>query len=50
MPQLQNIPPYIFQQDVSPAHFHCEVRQYLNTVSPERWIGRASGIGQPLML
>ena len=26
MPQLQNIPTLIFQQDVSPAHFHCEVR------------------------
>jgi hypothetical protein len=29
---LQNIPTFIFQQDRSPAHFHCEVRQYLNTV------------------
>jgi len=32
VPQLQNIPTFIFQQDESPAHFHCEVRQYLNTV------------------
>jgi hypothetical protein len=36
---LQNIPTFIFQQDGSPAHFHCEVRQYLNTVLPGRWIG-----------
>jgi hypothetical protein len=42
MPQLRNIPTFIFQQDGSPAHFHCEVRQYLNTVLPGRWIGRAS--------
>ena len=45
MPQLQNIPTFIFQQDGSPAHFHWEVRQYLNTVLP----GRASGNDQPLM-
>jgi len=36
MPQLQNIPMFIFQQDESLAHFHCEVRQYLNTVLPGR--------------
>jgi hypothetical protein len=30
MQQLQNKPTFIFQQDGSPAHFHCEVRQYLN--------------------
>jgi hypothetical protein len=34
MPQLQNIPTFLFQQDGSPAHFHCEVGQYLNTVLP----------------
>jgi hypothetical protein len=34
MPQLQNIQTFILQQDRSPAHFHCEVRQYLNTVFP----------------
>jgi len=32
------------------AHFHCEVRQYLNTVLPGRWIGRASGNDQSLLL
>jgi len=41
---------FIFQQDGSPAHFHREVRQYLNTVLPGRWIGRASGNDHPLML
>jgi hypothetical protein len=34
----------------SPAHFHCEVRQYLNTVLPGRWIQLASGNDQPLLL
>jgi hypothetical protein len=50
IPQLQNIPKFIFQQDGSPAHFQCEVCQYLNTVLPGCWIGRASGNDQPLML
>jgi hypothetical protein len=47
---LQNIPTFVFQEDGSPAYFHCEVRQYLNTVLPVRWKGRASGNDQPLML
>jgi hypothetical protein len=50
MPKLQNILTFIFQQEGRPTHFHFEVRQYLNTVLPERWIGRASGNDQPLML
>jgi hypothetical protein len=50
MPQLQNIPAFIFQQDGRPAHFHCVVRRYLNTVLAGRLIGRASGNDQPLML
>ena len=50
MPQLQNVPTFIFQQDGSPAHFHCEVYQYLNTVLPGCWIGHASGNDQPLLL
>ena len=45
-----NIPPFLSQQDVSPALFHREVRQYLNTVLPRRWIVRPSGNDQPLML
>jgi hypothetical protein len=44
------MPTFILQQDGSPAHFHCEVRHYLNTVLPGRWIGLASGNDQPLML
>jgi hypothetical protein len=50
VPQLQNIPTFIFQQDGSSAHFLCEVRQYLNAVLPGRWIGRASGNDQPMIL
>jgi hypothetical protein len=49
MPQLQNIQTFIFQQEGSPAHLHCEVRQYLNIVLPGIWIGRASGNDKPLM-
>ena len=48
--QLQNIPALIFQQDGSPTHLHCAVLHYLNTVLPLRWIVRASGNDQPLML
>jgi hypothetical protein len=41
----------IIQQDGSPAaHFQCEVRQFLNTVLPGCWIGRASGNDQQLSL
>jgi hypothetical protein len=50
MPQLQNVLTFIFQQDESPTHYHCEVHQYLNTVLPECWIGLASGNYQQLML
>jgi hypothetical protein len=50
VPQLQNLPTFIFQQYGSPARFHCEVRQYLNTVLPGHWIGRASGNDKPLLL
>jgi hypothetical protein len=50
MPQSQNIPMFIFQQDGSPTHFQCEVRRYLNTMLPGRWIECASGNDQPLML
>jgi len=49
IPHLQNILMFIFQRDGSPAHFHCEVREYLNTVLPGCWTGRASGNDQPLM-
>jgi hypothetical protein len=34
-----HVPTFVFRRDGSPAHFHCEVRQYLNTVLPGRWMG-----------
>lgn len=49
MPQLLNND-FIFQQDGCPAHYHNEVRQYLNTELPRRWIGRASEEDQHIML
>jgi hypothetical protein len=36
----KHVPTFIFQQDGSLAHFHCEVRQYLNSVT--RTLDRAS--------
>jgi hypothetical protein len=52
LPQLQNIPTFmfIFQHDRSPAHFHCEVHQHLNTVLPGCWIRHASENEQQLMI
>jgi len=50
MAHWQNIPTFLFQQDGTSAYFYCEVRQYLNTVLPGRWIGRASGNDLPLLL
>jgi len=50
MLQLQNILIFIFQQDGSPACFHCEVCHYLSTALPGCWVGRASGNDKPLML
>jgi hypothetical protein len=47
---LQNIQMFVFQQDGSPTHLYCEVRQYLNTVLPGHWIGRVSGNDQQWML
>jgi hypothetical protein len=47
---LYLLPTSIFQQDGSPARFHCEVRQYLNAVLPGLWVGRASGNDQHLIL
>lgn len=36
-----------FQQDGAPAHYSRLVRQYLNIVFPNRWIGRAGPIAWP---
>ena len=35
----ENSDSYVFQQDGCPAHFHNDVRDYLNTNLPQRWIG-----------
>jgi hypothetical protein len=36
-----------FQQDCTPPHYLKEVREYLNTRFPGRWIGRAAPIAWP---
>jgi hypothetical protein len=36
-----------FQQDAAPPHYLEEVREYLNTRFPDRWIGRAAPIAWP---
>ena len=33
-------PDFIFQQDGAPAHWHLNVRNFLNEKVPQRWIGR----------
>lgn len=41
-PQLEEGEPenFIWQQDGAPPHWHMEVRDWLNDVVPDRWIGR----------
>lgn len=40
-PQLQEEPEnFIWQQDGAPPHWHISVRNWLNDVVPDRWIGR----------
>lgn len=36
--------PLYFQQDGAPPHWTTQVRQYLNDIFPERWIGRSGPI------
>lgn len=36
-----------FQQDGCPAHYGINVREYLDLVFPNRWIGRGGGINWP---
>jgi hypothetical protein len=36
-----------FQQDGAPPHYLAEVREYLNTRFPGRWIGREAPIAWP---
>lgn len=38
--QLADIDDSFFQQDGAPPHFALDVREFLNTTFPERWIGR----------
>ena len=39
----------VFQQVGCPVHFHTDVRDYLNTNLPQRWIGRFGQEGVALM-
>ena len=36
-----------FQQDGAPPHYQRDVRQYLDTTFPQRWIGRRGAIKWP---
>ncbi|KAJ8953574.1 hypothetical protein NQ318_002996, partial [Aromia moschata] len=36
-----------FQQDDAPAHYEVDVRQYLHTIFPNRWIGRRGSVQSP---
>ena len=40
---------FAFQQDGALSHFMCDVREYLNTHLPHRWIGQASEDDVPLL-
>ena len=37
---------FIFQQDGAPPHWHKDVRRYLDSTLPRRWIGRAAADNQ----
>ena len=47
VPQIQDIPDLIFQQDGAPPHWGLAVRAYLDTTYPGRWIGRGGPINWP---
>ena len=50
MPQLnEDSNDYIFEQDVSRAHYHKDVRGYLNRNLPQMWIGRTGKEHDALM-
>ena len=50
MPQLnEDSNDYIFQQDGSRAHYHNDVRGYLNRKLRQRWIGRTGKEEDALM-
>ena len=49
---LENVPLQVrqrlwFQHDGAPAHFALDVREYLNNVFPNRWIGRGGPVHWP---
>ena len=50
LPQLPENQNYVFQQDGCSAHFHNEIRLYLNNMLPRRWLGRASEDDKHLLL
>lgn len=44
---VNNFEPIWFQQDRAPPHYGLEVRQYLDNVFPNHWIGRRGYIEWP---
>ena len=38
---------FLFQQDGAPAHYYCEVREYLDVLLPNSWLGRVVPIEFP---
>lgn len=44
MKRLRKHNSMIFQQDGAPAHFHRDVRQFLDETFPDRWVGRGGAI------
>jgi hypothetical protein len=48
LPQLSNLQPgIVFQQDGAPPHWNLNVRAFLDTTFPGRWIGRGGPIAWP---
>ena len=49
--QLERLPNFTslsFQQDRAPPHFACKIRNYLDTILGDHWIGRRGGVERPL--
>ena len=46
IPELHALPtqPEWFQQDGAPVHFWWQVRDFLSTIFPDRWIGRGGPV------
>jgi hypothetical protein len=49
LPQLEEVPDFILQQDGAPPHWIGHVRDHLNDHLPQRWICRAGPNDVPLM-